>query len=425
MAAEMRRIRVSTEITQQSVAFCGTRGLPANYGGFETAVDEISRRFVEAGIDCEVFCRRSSYANELKIHRGRRLIYVKGSAHRRLETFVAALQTGWHLWRNRKKYSHVFWFNNANFPGILMTRLSGLPMAVNTDGLEWRRAKWSWPFKVYYYLASFLIARICPTLITDSRGIQEYYRRHFFRETSFIPYGAPPPRRVSEGSEHRILERLGLEPGKYFLQITRIEPDNLPLKVARAFRESELGRLGYQMVFVGYKDATSYAQRLVAYSGKSNIQVREAIYDQEVLAVLRKNCFCYVHGNGVGGTNPALLEAMASCPRIMAVDCEFSREVLGPEGVYFPVNDITGSFKSARDLEVQSSILRARVARLYQWDAVARSYMHLAEGRSTEYAPDPVLAPSVNPGRLKPVHLPPAADVDEEQEQVAVGRVAV
>ena len=421
----MKRIRVSTGKRQQRVAFCGTRGLPANYGGFETAVDEISRRFVEAGIDCEVFCRKSSYTNELKAHRGRRLIYVDGSVHRRLETFVAALQTGWHLWRNKKKYSHVFWFNNANLPGILMTRVAGLPMSVNTDGLEWRRAKWSWPFKLYYYLASFLIARICPTLITDSRGIQEYYRRHFFCETSFIPYGAPPPRRISEGSEHRILERLGLESGKYFLQITRIEPDNLPLRVARGFRESELGRLGYQMVFVGYKDATSYAQRLVAYSGKANIQVREAIYDQEILAVLRKNCFCYVHGNGVGGTNPALLEAMASCPRIMAVDCEFSREVLGPEGVYFPVSNITGSFKSARALEDQSSMLRARVAELYQWDAVAGSYMHLAAGRSAEYVPDPVSVPSASRRRLKPAHLPSAADVEAEDEPGVVDRVAV
>jgi glycosyltransferase involved in cell wall biosynthesis len=421
----MSQFRVTSQNKRQRVAFCGTRGLPASYGGFETAVDQISRRFVEAGIDCEVFCRKSSSENNLEEHRGRQLTYVKGCRRRSLETFVTAFQTGWHLWRNRKRYSHVFWFNNANLPGILMTRLAGMPMSVNTDGLEWRRAKWSWPFKLYYYLSSFLIGRICPTLISDSRGIQSYYRRHFFRRTCFIPYGVPTVPRVSERDEHRILTRLGLEPGKYFLQITRIEPDNLPLKVAQAFRDSELDDQGYQMVFVGYKDATPYARRLKAFSGISNIQVREAIYDQEILAVLRKNCFCYVHGNSVGGTNPALLEAMAACPRIMAIDCEFSREVLGSEGFYFPMDDIAGTFKNVCDLEDHSAMLRRLVQAGYQWQAVAESYMQLSAGIPAEYVPQPVAAPVAEPIHRQPVAVVPVESASDLEEAAAPDRVAV
>lgn len=421
----MSQIRITAGTGQQRIAFCGTRGLPANYGGFETAVDQITRRFVEAGIECEVFCRLSSYSETRETHRGRRLTYVRGSRRRSLETFVAAIQTGWHLWRHRSEYSHVFWFNNANLPGIIMTRLAGIPLSVNTDGLEWKRSKWSWPFKAYYYLSSFLISAVCPTLISDSRGIQDYYRRRFFKRTCFIPYGTPAVAAVSEREEHRILTGLGLEPGKYFLQITRIEPDNLPVKVARAFQESELGRRGYQMVFVGYRDATPYAQRLVAYSGAANIQVREAIYDQAVLAVLRRNCFCYVHGNRVGGTNPALLEAMATCPRVMAIDCKFSREVLGPDGVYFPIEGIADVFRSVCRAKDQSATLRRRVAERYQWPAVAASYLQLAAGIPAEYVPQPMAAPKPNLARQLPVSLVRVKAAAKEEETAAADRVAV
>ena len=139
------------------VAFCGTRGVPANYGGFETAVDEISRRLASRDLNCVVFCRASSRNRMPKWHNGRRLVYVKGSRVRALDTFVSAFQTGWHLLRHRGEYGHVFWFNNANLPGILLTLLARVPTSVNTDGLEWRRAKWSPPFKAYYFLSSFLI----------------------------------------------------------------------------------------------------------------------------------------------------------------------------------------------------------------------------------------------------------------------------
>jgi len=173
------------------VAFCGTRGVPACYGGFETAVDEISRRFAERGYDCVIFCRLSSGGRVVDRSEGRQLVYVRGSSRRSLETFVSSIQTGAHLLRYRRCYNHVFWFNNANLPGILLTRLARIPFSVNLDGLEWRRAKWSLPFKAYYFLSSFLILRLGGTLISDPLAIRSYYRETFRRETEFIPYGVP------------------------------------------------------------------------------------------------------------------------------------------------------------------------------------------------------------------------------------------
>jgi len=368
-----------------TIAFCGTRGVPANYGGFETAVDEISCRFVTHGYNCEVFCRLSSSDKPLERHQGRRLVYVRGSNNRKLDTFVSSIQTGWYLWRHRKRYAHVLWFNNANFPGILLTRLARIPMSVNTDGLEWRRAKWSWPFKVYYFSSSFLVSRFCRSLVSDSHALQSYYHRRFFKKTSFIPYGVPDTPAVPESRQIEILKRFDLEKNRYFLQITRIEPDNLPLQVASAFQDSGLGDKGFKMVFVGYKDPTPYAQQLIAYDGRYGIQVRDALYDQETLYVLRKHCYCYVHGNSVGGTNPALLEAMAVCHRVMAINCEFSREVLGDMGLFFDPANIASAFHAAVRLEEHSTDMQRRISRRYQWDDVVDSYMRLAERKPANY----------------------------------------
>lgn len=372
---------------KRPIGFCGTRGLPASYGGFETAVDEITRRFVAAGYECNVICRASNTGTLPTQHQGRNLVYVKGSRSRTLDTFVSAIQTGWYLIKNRRRYQHIFWFNNANFPGILMTWLARIPMSVNTDGLEWRRAKWSWPFKLYYILSSLIISLLCRRLISDSYAIQAYYRKHFFARSTMIPYGAPSVMEVSDPETAMILKKYGLKKEKYFLQITRFEPDNLPLETVSAFRESKLADRGFQMILVGFKDKTEYALRVKALETSSDVIVSNAIYDPKVLAVLRANCYCYVHGNSVGGTNPALLEAMSCCPRIMAIDCEFSREVLGPLGLYFDSKNITPTFFESLSRPLQSTELARRVHSLYQWDAVAEAYMQLAVRGVANYRP--------------------------------------
>ena len=369
------------------IAFCGTRGVPANYGGFETAVDEISRRFVQQGYSVDVFCRLSHSRETLNEHEGRRLITVKGAAHRSLETFVSAIQTGWFLFRHRREYSHIVWFNNANFPGILLTLLAGIPVTVNTDGLEWRRKKWRWPFKLYYVLTSFLIARICPTLISDSRAIQKIFREKYGRQTLFIPYGIPSPAEVTREEQDKILREYGLSEGKYFLQITRLEPDNLPLEAAQGFIKSQLNNNGFDFLIVGYKDQTPYALELKNLSDKKGVRVFPAVYDPRVLYTLRTNCYAYVHGNSVGGTNPALLEAMATCPRILAINSEFSLELLGDLGFLFVPAKIDEAFLKAPDLEDIRNQLSARVNANYNWDAVSKAYMAIIEGTATEYNP--------------------------------------
>ena len=394
---------MKTKENGETVAFCGTRGVPAGYGGFETAADEISQRFVERGYDCVVFCRTSASKEVMETHRGRRLVYVTGSSVRALDTFVSAFQVGWHLLRHRGRYGHVFWFNNANLPGILLTLLAGLPMSVNTDGMEWRRAKWSWPFKVYYFFSSFLIARLCEGLISDSRTMQDYYQWVFRKKTQFVPYGTPGQPPVSPERRSQVLHAYGLQPGRYFLQITRFEPDNLVLDTATAFRAARLCEDGFGFLLVGYQCDTPYARRITALSGRDGIRVADAVYDPEVLAILRSNCFCYVHGNHVGGTNPALLEAMDACPRVLAIDGPFSREVVGDDSLFFDPDGMVGAFRSVLASPDDSAAMRERVRARYRWDAVVDGYIRLTQGKPADYRPT----------KVRPVPTPwiPATDV--------------
>lgn len=369
------------------IVFCGTRGVPANYGGFETAVDEISQAFVRSGYNVEVFCRSSSCKDQPIGHEGRTLVYVNGSKSSKLDTFVSSIQTGLCLIRQRKRYGQVFWFNNANLPGILMTLLAGIPTTVNTDGLEWRRKKWKLPFKIYYFLSSLLISLVCKRLISDSRAIQNYYKRIFHKNTIFIPYGVPNLPYVCYEDQQEHLRIYDLEAGKYFLQITRFEPDNYPLEVAKGFAASGLDKLGYKHVVVGYKGRTTYSEQLKALSGKKGVIVLPAVYDPAILYSLRKNSFCYMHGNSVGGTNPALLEAMAVCPRIMAIDCEFTHEMLGDMGSFFNPQKMEKNFREALSIPDCSQELSKRVNENYQWDAVSEAYIQIVKGNLPIYRP--------------------------------------
>ncbi|MBW4698324.1 MAG: DUF1972 domain-containing protein [Aphanocapsa lilacina HA4352-LM1] len=370
------------------IAFCGTRGLPAKYGGFETAVQEITARLTTEGVECEVFCRARMYPQKLEHSEGRRLIYVEGAHKKSLDTFISSIQTGLFLLANRRRYDYVFWFNNANLPGILITLLSGIPMSVNTDGLEWRRPKWSAPFKLYYFLASAVIAKFCD-LISDSRELSLYYRRRFGATSVFIPYGVPRLPEVPASRSAEILRQYGVEAGKFCLQITRIEPDNLPAEAASAFVESGLSAQGYKHLAVGYSHDTAYGLKLqhLASQAGSSVQVCSAQYDAQVLTVLRRHCAVYIHGNSVGGTNPALLEAMQSCPRVLAVDTPFSREALGEDGEYFTVATLAADLRRAVQSPDRSRALRRRIERFYDWDAVADAYRALAARRASVAQP--------------------------------------
>jgi GT2 family glycosyltransferase len=159
----------------------------------------------------------------------------------------------------------------------------------------------------------------------------------------------------------------------------------LPYEIAVGFQKSGIWKQGYKLVLIGLKDETPYAKQIKALSGTEGVEVFPANYDPVVLAALRESAFCYMHGNSVGGTNPALLEAMQSCKRVFAIEGPFSREVLGACGKLFTVDKLAEQFHESLAMEDQNAGMNRRLRESYNWDAVAASYYNLLKGKPAAY----------------------------------------
>ena len=207
---------------RMSIAMVGTRGVPARYGGFETAVEEVGRRLAAAGHRVVVYCRTTAApAGQARPteYLGMELVHLPAARKRSLETLShSALSVG-HLLAHRTDAAFVF--NAANSPLLPMLRAARIPVATHVDGLEWKRAKWGPVGQRYYRAAESMAVRWSDALIADAVGIADYYRHEFGAPTTLLTYGAPL---IEPGSDR--LAELGLEPGEYHLVVARFEPEN-------------------------------------------------------------------------------------------------------------------------------------------------------------------------------------------------------
>ncbi len=369
-----------------SIALIGTRGVPAQYGGFETCVEEVGRRLASRGHEVTVYCRSSYYhANErLNSFEGMRLIYLPSLKKKSLDTFSHTFLSV--LDSLKRSFDVHMVFNAANSPFILPLRLAGKTVALNTDGLEWKRSKWGFAGRNYYKLSERIACIVVNRLVSDSAGIQEYYRSVYGVDSSEIAYGAP----VQTCDQYTRLAEMGLKKGGYFLQITRFEPENHPLLTLEAFKTLKTNK---KLVLVGGSPyPTEYARAIEAEAGaRENIILPGFIYEKELLRELWCSCHAYVHGNSVGGTNPALLQTMGSGCFTIAADVPFNHDVLKDGGIYFKgtINSLASAMQWALDNEHKLEDYRQRaVERIslhYNWDVIADQYeqlfLELAEGR--------------------------------------------
>jgi len=209
------------------IALLGTRGIPANYGGFETFAEEISTRLAARGHRVTVYCReRFSEA----AYRGVRLQYLPTIRHKYFDTVAHTCVSTLHLLGHRADVA--LYCNGANAIFTFWPRILGMPVALNVDGIERRRKKCNRVAKAWYLVSEWL-ATFCPTaVVTDALTIQEYYLRQYGKTSVFIPYGAEVGMTAGSGT----LRALGLDPGRYFLYVSRLEPENHPLEVRQALK---------------------------------------------------------------------------------------------------------------------------------------------------------------------------------------------
>ncbi len=356
------------------LAILGTRGIPANYGGFETFAEALSVRLVQRGHDVTVYCRSHNSNYVARDYKGVRLVVLPTIRHKYFDTVAHTFLSAVHSLK--EGYDAVLICNSANSYISFLPRLVGTKVALNVDGLEWQRAKWNKLGKLFYRFSEWLATFMPDAIVSDARMIQRYYLKKFQKKSFFIPYGFRPE--VDKGRD--VLKKFGLEPQRYVLYVSRLEPENNAHRVIEAF---EKVKTNLKLVVVG--DAP-YNQEYIA-SLKSTKDPR-IVFTGYVFGKgyhqLQSNAYFYVQATEVGGTHPALVEAMGFGNCILANDVPEHREVLDDTGIFFRVHQVSDLAEKMQFLldhpeviDIYRQKARKRAEGNYSWDAVTRAYEKL------------------------------------------------
>jgi glycosyltransferase involved in cell wall biosynthesis len=357
-----------------SVALIGSRGIPGRYGGYETLMEELSVRLVARGFRVTVYCRSHSTPPGLKRWRGVELVVLPTIRTKYLDTPVHTLLSCAHA--ASAGYDAALVVNSANALFVPLLRVGGTPVALNVDGIEKRRAKWG-AFGRAVYATSERLACVLPdALVTDAEVIRRHYRERYGAESVPIAYGVDPRPPAETG----VLERLGIEPRRYFLYVSRFEPENNPHRVAEAYRQAGGG---LPLVMVG---GAPYASRFIASFTRGadpRILFPGPIYGDGYRELL-SHSLAYVHATEVGGTHPALVEAMGYGNCVLVNDTPENREVAGGVGLYFRAEESAGLAAALDQVRLHPERARARgraaarrAALLFSWERVADQYAAL------------------------------------------------
>lgn len=375
LAPSRKAVRMAPRRAVRGVAILGTRGIPANYGGFETFAERLALQLVGQGVPVTVYCRRH-YATEEKEWRGIRLVTLPTIASKYLDTVVHTFVSVVHLVLFTR-VRDVILCNAANAPVLPLLRGARRRVVLNVDGLEWRRGKWGAAGRAWYRAGEWLSVRWASVLVTDAEEVRTYYRVRHDTDSVMIPYGADA---VPRGEP--LPQELALTPDDYFLYVSRWERENNPVLVARAHAASKSRRA---LVMLGEATYDERLAREVRAEAAPNAHLLGALFGDPYRA-LQSNTRCYIHATEVGGTHPALIEAMGAGNLCLVLDTPENREVAGPDAWYFTDEAglvqllIDADTLSPRRLGTLRRASRERAESTYSWARVAESYLELIVG---------------------------------------------
>ena len=351
------------------IAILGIRGVPANYGGFETFAEQFGKRMAKRGHQVTVYGRDRSVPRGTHEHHGMRIVRLPAPQSKYLETVIHSLFAACHALTRR--YDIVYVCNSANVPAVVLLRLFGRRVVLNVDGLEWKRSKWNQVGRAYYRLCAWTAAHLPIHIVTDARVIQRYYREAYGRDSDYFPYGTD----LEPVPDHGMLERLGLEAGRYVLYVSRLEPENNAHLVIEAFSRV---KTKLPLAIVGDAPYASAYKAALRATSDPRVRFLGAVYGAGY-RVLRSHAVAYIQATEVGGTHPALVEAMGYGNAIIANDVPEHRETLGDGGLYYKTSDeLAAALQRVLDDPSLAADLREqaheRARKLYAWDAITDSY---------------------------------------------------
>lgn len=355
----------------------GTRGIPASYSGFETCVEELGSRLVERGHEVTVYCRSHHIKFKDEYYRGIRLVKLPTVQNKFLDTIVHSFLSSLHA--SVLDLDVALFFIAGNSLVSFIPRLAGKVVVLNVDGLDWKRQKWNALARRYIRFAEYLATILPHEMVTDSRVVQSYYLEKYGKPSSYIAYGGD----IEAVPAGKYLEEYGLQKHEYVLFVGRLVPENCAHHLVDAF--NGLGPSpGFKCVIVG--DAPYADDYIRSLRDVTNPDVIFTGYlFGEGYRELTSNAYLFVETSEVGGTHPALLEAMALGNCVIVNDTMENLETIGDAGFSYQG---TGGAESLRAIlsrllnrpdlvERYGRRAEERVEKHYGWQKVTDDYERL------------------------------------------------
>ncbi|MCM1139663.1 MAG: DUF1972 domain-containing protein [Muribaculum sp.] len=352
------------------VAVIGTVGVPANYGGFETLVEQLIRHNLSDDLQYSVYCSKKSYPDERWVYHGAKTEYVGFNANG-IQSIPYDILS---IIRASRKSDVILILGVSGCAFLPIFRLfSKRRLVINIDGLEHRRDKWNKWARKFLKFSEKQAVKYADVIVTDNKGITDYVKEEYGKDSELIAYGGDHALTHSSNEEtEAVLKEYGLKAGEYALAICRIEPENNVHMILDAFE-----RAGKRLVFIGNWQKSEYGKSLAEkYKDSKYVKITPAVYDLNKLNVIRGNCSIYLHGHSAGGTNPSLVEAMFFKVPIFAFDCVYNRESTENKATYFSsADDLIAKLNDPSiDLTANASSMREIAERRYRWETIARQY---------------------------------------------------
>lgn len=356
---------------KKKLAIVGIVGVPANYGGFETLVDNLLDS-LPTFFEVTVYCESKAYPEKLASYKGANLVYINKKANG-AQSIIYDIVC---LLKSYRKFEYVLLLGVSG--AVILPFLKPFASAkiiTHIDGLEWKRDKWGWFAKLFLKFSEFLAVKYSHGIIADNKHIQEYVDQEYQKDSYLIAYGA---NHVSPVLVQEYLKKYAFLSSPYVFTVCRIEPENNVEMQLKAFKECEIGM---PYVVVGNWNANEYGMKLYqTYSKVENIILYNPIYEMEELNVLRSNSFFYLHGHSAGGTNPSLVEAMYLGLPVIAFGVNYNRETTFGKALYF------NSFEELKELLLNIRLhdraqlthdLSKLAKKNYSWKAITKKYVKM------------------------------------------------
>ncbi|ADN08335.1 DUF1972 domain-containing protein [Sulfurimonas autotrophica] len=354
------------------IAILGTRGIPNNYGGFEQFAEHLAVALVKRKHEVTVYnSHNHSYKEDY--YNGVRIKHIYdpedkiGTIGQLIYDFLSIIDT------RKEKYDVILQLGYTSSSVFFKLHPKDSIIVTNMDGLEWKRTKYSKKVQMFLKWAESLAVKRSDYLVSDSVGIQNYLKKKYNIESTYIPYGSD----VFKNPDDKVIKKFNLTQFNYNMLIARIEPEN---SIEMILEGVCLSQKNMKFLVIGNIN-TSYGEYITnKFSKYLNIIFTGAIYDINILNNLRYYSNLYFHGHTVGGTNPSLLEAMGSSALICANKNEFNESILDEDAFYFQnkkdVAIIINSIVKEKYLhKVENNLIK--IEKLYQWDKIIDSYERL------------------------------------------------